>query len=343
MAFAGLLFPILGYFFIALWGLLGLLKVAVTILTHPFTALKKTTREIPPACLLDPALGSHEYVTANGLKFHCVCAGDTSKPLMLLLHGFPEFWFSWRHQLKAFSKDYHVVAVDMRGYGDSDKPDGVASYTLDKLGKDIADLIPALGYSACVLVGHDWGGAVAWRVADTNPELIDKLVIMNCPHLSIMGQELTNGWGQLLKSWYIFMFQVPWLPEFTIGLHDYRNFNAIFRGRKAGVKNRDQFPAEVVEAYKYSFSRPGGLTGPINYIRAIYKTRSFLFPRTRKTIDIPTLLLWVSSLSISVLVFVASSVEGPSVKTTMWRVTQRYPELVDRHIVLNCPHGRFEI
>ena len=122
---------------------------------------------------------------------------------------------------------------------------------------------------------------------------------------------------------YIFMFQVPWLPEFTIGLHDYRNFNAIFRGRKAvsllqtfsltsislslssscclpqGVKNRDQFPAEVVEAYKYSFSRPGGLTGPINYIRAIYKTRSFLFPRTRKTIDIPTLLLWVSSLSIS--------------------------------------------
>ena len=161
MAFAGLLFPILGYFFIALWGLLGLLKVAVTILTHPFTALKKTTREseiailfvyhtlavllsVPPACLLDPALGSHEYVTANGLKFHCVCAGDTSKPLMLLLHGFPEvtsltrltsltphishsshihfspvmfyiqFWFSWRHQLKAFSKDYHVVAVDMR-------------------------------------------------------------------------------------------------------------------------------------------------------------------------------------------------------------------------------------
>jgi pimeloyl-ACP methyl ester carboxylesterase len=211
---------------------------------------------------------------------------------MLLLHGFPEFWFSWRHQLKAFSKDYHVVAVDMRGYGDSDKPDGVASYTLDKLGKDIADLIPALGYSACVLVGHDWGGAVAWRVADTNPELIDKLVIMNCPHLSIMGQELTNGWGQLLKSWYIFMFQVPWLPEFTIGLHDYRTFNAIFRGRKAGVKNRDQFPAEVVEAYKYSFSRPGGLTGPINYIRAIYKTRSFFFPRTRKTIDIPTLLLW---------------------------------------------------
>ena len=120
---------------------------------------------------------------------------------------------------------------------------------------------------------------------------------------------------------YIFLFQVPWLPEFTIGLHDYRNFNAIFRGRKAvslapnllsylslsptlsspscwlqGVKNRDQFPAEVVEAYKYTFSRPGALTGPINYIRAIYKTRYFLFPRNRKTINIPTLLLWVSSL-----------------------------------------------
>jgi pimeloyl-ACP methyl ester carboxylesterase len=211
---------------------------------------------------------------------------------MLLLHGFPEFWFSWRYQLKEFSKDYHVVAIDMRGYGDTDHPEGKMSYTLDKLGQDIIQLIPALGYSSCVLVAHDWGGAVAWYVADTAPELINKLIILNAPHISIMGEEITSTWRQWLKSWYIFMFQVPWLPEFIIGLNDYRNFNAIFRGQKAGVKNKASFPPDVVEAYKYTFSKPGALTGPINYIRAIYNTRHFIFSKVKKMINVPTLLLW---------------------------------------------------
>jgi hypothetical protein len=179
----------------------ALLYIAGTIITHPLTALRKKKRDIPPSCLQDTSLGSHQYVTANGIKFHYVSAGDNSKPLMLLLHGFPEFWFSWRYQLKAFSKDYHVVAIDMRGYGETDKPPNKLDYRIELLVQDIAELIPALGHSSCVLCAHDWGGGVAWFVAMKYPELVDRLIIMNCPHFKVFQQNLQRNCGQLCKSW----------------------------------------------------------------------------------------------------------------------------------------------
>jgi len=155
-------FSLLSFVFIVLWSYVTVLRTAWAILRHPFKALKKTPRDVPPACLLDPSLGSHEYVMANGLKFHCVSAGDKSKPLMLFVHGFPEFWFSWRYQLREFCKDYHVVAMDMRGYSETERPPNKQDYRIDLLSQDIVELIPALGYSSCTLVAHDWGGAVAW-------------------------------------------------------------------------------------------------------------------------------------------------------------------------------------
>jgi pimeloyl-ACP methyl ester carboxylesterase len=194
--------------------------------------------------------------------------------------------------LKAFSKDYHVVAVDMRGYGDTDQPVGSSEYSFNHLTEDIVKLIPALGHSSCVLVGHDWGGVVSWRVTQRYPELVDRHIVLNCPHGRVFKKFLENSWTQLRRSWFIFLFQIPRLPEALIRLQDYQFLEQLFTSHTSGVKNRDQFPSEVVEAYKYTFSRPGTLTGPINYIRAIYKTRYFLFPRNRKTINIPTLLLW---------------------------------------------------
>jgi pimeloyl-ACP methyl ester carboxylesterase len=123
---------------------------------------------------------------------------------MLLLHGFPEFWFSWRYQLKEFSKGYHVVAVDMRGYGDTDKPPNKTDYHMELLVQDIAELIPALGYSSCILGAHDWGGGVAWSVTMKYPELVDRLIIMNCPHPKVFGKYARGNFRQLFKSWVLY-------------------------------------------------------------------------------------------------------------------------------------------
>lgn len=286
-----LLFPCVVYALAVVYSLVAMLRVLFTILRRPGTALKKTPRDVPPACLLDPSLGSHEYVTANGIKFHYVAAGDKSKPLMLFLHGFPEFWFSWRHQLQEFCKDYRVVAIDMRGYSETERPLHKQDYQMDKLKQDVVELIPALGYTSCTLVAHDWGGVVAWRVVQRHPELVDRFIVMNCPHPKAYIRQMKKGWGQFLKSWYMFLFQVPWLPEFFIGLRDYGQFNAMFRGKQMGVRNRAAFPTEILEAYKYTFSKPGALTAPLNYYRCMFSVP--LSKESAKTpIAVPTLIIW---------------------------------------------------
>ena len=125
-----------------------------------------------------------------------------------LLHTLDQFWYSWRYQITEFNKNFHVVAIDLRGYGQSDRPPNKRDYTLSKLREDIAQLIPALGYTKCILVGHDWGGAIAWSVAQNFPEAVERLVVLNCPHPKIMLQTVTSTWAQFMKSWYMLMFQV---------------------------------------------------------------------------------------------------------------------------------------
>ena len=129
------------------------------------------------------------------------CGHGEGKPLMLFLHGFPEFWYSWRHQLRHFRHRFHTVAVDLRGYNDSDKPLGIANYDLDLLVGDVAELIEQLGGGKAVLVGHDWGGVVAWAVAIDRPELVQRLVIMNAPHPKAATKVMRTRSAQLLKSW----------------------------------------------------------------------------------------------------------------------------------------------
>ncbi|XP_061173203.1 epoxide hydrolase 4-like [Saccostrea echinata] len=250
---------------------------------------KKPKSDKPPECLNDPDLGTHGFVHLEEVRIHYVAAGTEGKPLMLLVHGFPEFWYSWRFQLREFSKEYRVVAVDQRGYGESDKPSGIMNYTTDKLSQDLKQLIPALGYRDCILVGHDWGGAVVFNFANKYPEMVKKLIVMNAPHGAVMFKELQTSRKQFLMSWYMFFFQMPFLPEFMLSHGHCSSLDMMFRGKdKKRIKNCTE---EDIEAYKYNFAKKGnGFTGPLNYYRAAMRKpfdKSVFNP-----IEVPTLIIW---------------------------------------------------
>lgn len=215
-------------------------------------------RSAPPATLTDPQWGRHGYITVSrGIKLHYVEKGDRSKPLMLFIHGFPEFWFSWRYQLRHFSRrDYWCVAVDNRGYNDSDKPAGVLSYTIENLVADVKDVIEGLGRSKCdVLVGHDWGGAIGYAFSGRHPDLVSHYVVCNLPHPSSIRQEQMNSWKQRLMSWYMLFFQCPLLPEIFFRSDDLAMFDGIMHEMKLASEDS----TEIVEAYKYAFRDPGTL------------------------------------------------------------------------------------
>ncbi|XP_063747149.1 epoxide hydrolase 4 isoform X2 [Eleginops maclovinus] len=175
------------YGYCALCTIVALLKLCWNIILRPTATFQWGVRETPPACLNDTSLGTHCYVRIkeSGLRFHYVAAGERGKPLMLFLHGFPEFWFSWRYQLREFKSEFRVVAVDMRGYGESDLPLSTDSYRFDSLVTDVKDIVEYLGYNRCCLVGHDWGGTIAWLFAINYPEMVTKLIVLNSPHPSV--------------------------------------------------------------------------------------------------------------------------------------------------------------
>jgi pimeloyl-ACP methyl ester carboxylesterase len=160
--------------------------------------------------------------------------------------------------------------------------------------QDIAELIPALGYSSCILAAHDWGAAVSWYVTAKYPELVDRLIVMNCPHSKVFTNYVRRNCGQLFKSWYIFMFQVPKLPELVATLRDYLVIENSFKGSFGALKNQATITQDEVEAYKYTFSQPGALTGPINYYRCIAYVQA-MRPYMRRKINVPTLIIWGDS------------------------------------------------
>jgi len=240
-------------------------------------------RPLPPSCLQDTAYGKHSYVRLQDLKIHYVENGDRSKPLMLFVHGFPEFWFSWRHQLKHFAKSHWVVALDLRGYGDSDKPSKVTDYKIDLLRKDIHDFVKALGREKCILVAHDWGAIISWGVAMEYPSIVEKLIILNCPHPAAGVKKITSSLKQFLKSWYMFVFQLPYLPELLWTTNDLAVFDRIFG------KNVNQ---EDMEAFKYTWARRGAWTPPINYYRNLVIMSALTDFSKIPRITAPTLIIW---------------------------------------------------
>lgn len=228
----------------------------------------------------------HNFINTNGIRLHYVARG-TGK-LILMLHGFPEFWYSWRHQIDEFSPDYHTVALDLRGYNDSDKPDRVADYRMSELIADIKGVISGLGYKDCILLAHDWGGAIAWNFAYAYPEMVEKLIVLNIPHPAKFTEGLQTP-QQLLKSWYVFAFQIPWLPEFVFQLNNYQAIAEAFLGMAI---DKTAFSQEDLNAYKEAAAKPGALTAMINYYRCIFPS---LFQGDRRSwgvLDVPTLTIW---------------------------------------------------
>ena len=228
---------------------------------------------------------NHNYLDTNGVRLHYVSQGEG--PLMLMLHGFPEFWYSWRHQIITFSDSYRVVASDLRGYNYSDKPQSIKAYSVSELTKDIAGIITQLGYEKCILVGHDWGGALAWYFADEYPEMVNKLIVLNIPHPAKFMESLRTP-QQLKKSWYIFFFQLPYLPEFLLKRNDYQGIASAFT--KSTIKE-SAFTFEDIQAYKKAASQPGALTSAINYYRCSFR-QLFKPKKAWKKIDTPTLIIW---------------------------------------------------
>uniref|UniRef100_A0A182JK48 AB hydrolase-1 domain-containing protein n=1 Tax=Anopheles atroparvus TaxID=41427 RepID=A0A182JK48_ANOAO len=231
----------------------------VLLVTKPHTKFWETKeRPVPPASLRDHGCGVDKYQNANGIKIHYVENGDPSKPLMLFVHGFPEFWYSWRYQLKEFSKDYWVVALDMRGYGDTAKPEYRYAYRIDNMTEDIRCLVRALGRQKFTLVAHDWGAVIGWHFITKHMDMIDRYIMMDAPSQKIARKLFSSSKEQFKMSWYIFFYQMPWLPELFVRMMDLRIFKMLFR---------EHGGEEAIEAYKYTFSKPNALTYPINYYR----------------------------------------------------------------------------
>ena len=236
----------------------------------------------------------HSDIITNGIRMHYVIQGEERKePLIVLLHGFPEFWFSWRYQIPWLAElGYTVVAPDLRGYNETDKPRTASGYRVSNLLRDIVGLIKGLGHEKAIIVGHDWGGALAWAFAMRYPQMTERLIVLNAPHPWAFQRELKTV-KQLQKSWYIFFFQLPWLPEVALS---YNHAEVIGRMIYAAAVQKEAFPPEVLDHYRAAMSKPGALTAAINYYRETFRRGSYLTTGAsngqQAIIQAPTLLIW---------------------------------------------------
>ncbi|THD62917.1 alpha/beta hydrolase [Phenylobacterium sp.] len=228
-------------------------------------------------------------IAANGFDFAVDEAGEGDR-LALCLHGFPESRFSWRYQLPLLAEmGYRVWAPDLRGYGETEpKPREVSAYLIDRLMEDVAALIDASGAKSITLIGHDWGAGVAWAFAANRVRPLERLVIMNVPHPAIMATQLRRNWAQLTKSWYMFFFQLPGLPEWGATANDGRAIRRAFHGMAIDKSN---FTPDVLDRYAADAQRPGAMRGMINWYRAAFRLGGKLrgpWP----VIETPTLMIW---------------------------------------------------
>ncbi|GAB5575257.1 epoxide hydrolase 4 [Prionailurus iriomotensis] len=263
-----LLFWSLVYCYCGLCASIYLLKLLWSIGKGPAQTFRRVAREHPPACLNDPSLGTHCYVRIKDSGI---------------------LRYSWRHQLREFKSEYRVVALDLRGYGETDAPIHRENYKLDCLITDVKDILDSLGYSKCVLIGHDWGGMIAWLIAICYPEMVMKLIVINFPHPNVFTEYILRHPAQLFKSSHYYFFQIPWFPEFMFSINDFKALKHLFTSHSTGIGRKGcRLTTEDLEAYIYVFSQPGALNGPINHYRNIFSC----LPLKHHMVTTPTLLLW---------------------------------------------------
>ncbi|KAL4421797.1 hypothetical protein ABPG77_009603 [Micractinium sp. CCAP 211/92] len=316
-------------------GLPLVLKLFTQLVTNPRKTLQRKDRN--QIKFPDPLPGlTHEWIeTAPDVRLHAVRTSKGSgKPLLLFVHGFPEFWYSWRHQLEAFRKDYEAVAIDLRGYGESSKPKGRDAYRMNCLAGDInavaEHLLKESGQKQLVLAGHDWGGNVCWAAAYLAPHLYRKLAILAVPHPKCYMANM--DWDQFRRSWqvYVFAFQVPFIPEAAFCANDFQQIADAFLVPPFGPANAERFfSAEDIERYKQNFGRPGMAHAAINYYRAMIDAN------TRKPVHelrralkgkllVPTLVLWGE--------------KDGALGTQLLRGTEKYVDSVKIVILPGCSH-----
>lgn len=230
----------------------------------------------------------HRTVTTNGVRLHTVEAGPEGGPLVVLLHGFPEFWYGWRHQIEPLAAaGFHVVVPDQRGYNLSDKPRPVSAYTLDKLALDVVGLIDETGMGKAHVVGHDWGGVVGWWLGIHHADRLERLALLNIPHPLVMRRTLLRSPRQLKKSSYIFFFQLPGLPE-----RAFRRDGFAYAVKTLRVSSRPgTFTDADITLYREAWSQPGAVRSMIHWYRAAPRLQGKL-SGARARVRVPTLLLW---------------------------------------------------
>lgn len=213
------------------------------------------------------------YAELGTVRLHYVEQGEG--PLVVLLHGFPEFWYGWRHQLGPLAEaGFRVVAPDMRGYNLSSKPRGRDQYDVALLARDVAELIEERGEAKAHVAGHDWGGAVAWATAGLHPEAVERLAILNAPHPRVFIEHLKDP-RQLVRSWYMGFFQLPYLPELL--------------GKRVFPRG---FPQQERARYEEAYAQPGALTAMLNYYRALSRDTPSSAERRIRTVHAPTRVIW---------------------------------------------------
>jgi epoxide hydrolase 4 len=225
------------------------------------------------------------YAEIGEQRLHYVEAGDG--PLIVLLHGFPEFWYGWRRQIEPLAAaGFRVVAPDTRGYNLSSKPDGVKAYDVGQLAADIRGLIQERGAETAMLVGHDWGGTIAWATAMHHPEVVDRLAILNAAHPRKLSQGLQHHPDQLRRSWYFFFFNIPDLPETVVHADHWHFFRHFLRDADPA------YTPEEIERYIEAWSQPGAATGMINYYRSSVRTPLKHAEEQIRPVSAPTLGIW---------------------------------------------------
>jgi pimeloyl-ACP methyl ester carboxylesterase len=238
----------------------------------------------------------HEYADVNGVRLHYATTGKGK--LILFVHGFPEFWYEWKDQLAEFGKDYMAVAPDMRGYNLSSKPEGVEQYQVKYLVEDLRALAEKLGHKKFILVGHDWGGAIAWAFAIAHPEYLEKLVIINAPHPGVFARELRENPDQQKASQYMLMFRSPQAEQILSA----NNYATLTQGVLGELIKKGIFTEEDKKAYIEAWSQPGALTGGLNYYRAARvgppsgeenkEGANFAASLPSLDVRVPTLVIW---------------------------------------------------